>query len=111
MPQNSTAAEQYFETLNEFAHWDAIFGIVIAVIAFIVLVIIGLNMIMNKKNEGLGAFLIVMGFLSVVFAIIWYQIVKHNKTIGAVALTAYGGAIKRQKRVMEVTSQKLNYFS
>ena len=107
----STAAESYFEALQDIAHWDAIIGIVIAVIAFIVLTIMGLNMIMNKKNEGLGAFLIIVAFLGVLFAIIWYQIVKNNKAFGAAAITAFGGAYKRQKRVMEVASKKLNFYN
>ena len=110
MPQ-PTAAEAYFESLQEVAHWDAIIGIVIAVIAFIVLTVIGLNMIMNKKNEGLGAFLIIIAFLGVLFAIIWYQIVQNNKSLGAAMITAYGGALKRQKRVMEVASEKLNFYN
>jgi Na+/citrate or Na+/malate symporter len=106
-----TAADSFVESLQEVAQWDAIIGIVVAVIMFIVLVVIGTNMIMNKKNEGLGAFLIIIAFLGVLFAIIWYQIVQNNKSLGAAMITAYGGALKRQKRVMEVASEKLNFYT
>ena len=105
-----TATDSFVENLQEVAQWDAIIGIVIAVIMFIVLVVIGMNMIMNKKNEGLGAFLIIIAFLGVLFAIIWYQIVQSNKSFGAAMLVASGGALKRQKRVMEVASEKLNFY-
>ena len=105
-----TAADSFVENLQAVAQWDAIIGIVIAVIIFIVLVVIGMNMIMNKKNEGLGAFLIIIAFLGVLFAIIWYQIVQNNKSLGAAMLVASGGALKRQKRVMEVASEKLNFY-
>ena len=108
--QTPTAADTLVENLQEIAQWDAIIGIVIAVIAFIVLTVIGLNMIMNKKNEGLGAFLIIIAFLGVLFAIIWYQIVQNNKSFGAAMMMASGGALKRQRRVMEVTSEKLNFY-
>lgn len=111
MPQTQSAADTFVENLKEVAQWDAIIGIVIAVIAFIVFTVIGLNMIMNKKNEGLGAFLIIIAFLGVLFAIIWYQIVQSNRSFGAAMITAYGGAFKRQKRVMEVASEKLNFYS
>jgi O-antigen ligase len=106
-----TAVDSLVENLQEVAQWDAIIGIVVAVIMFIVLVVIGMNMIMNKKNEGLGAFLIIIAFLGVLFAIIWYQIVQNNKSFGAAMLMATGGALKRQKRVMEVASKKLNFYS
>ena len=110
MPPPPTAAESFIESLHEVARWDAILGIVIAVIAFIVLTIIGLNMIMKKTNESLGAFLIILGFLSVLFAIIWYHIVQNNKSFGAAMMVASGGALKRQKRVVEVASEKLNFY-
>jgi hypothetical protein len=106
-----TAADTFVENLQEVAQWDAIIGIVVAVIMFIVLTVIGMNMIMNKKNEGLGAFLIIIAFLGVLFAIIWYQIVQNNKSLGAAMMMASGGGLKRQKRIMEVASKKLNFYT